>query len=388
MMSNSIGVNELTAKIEEAYSIGRVEAIESIACDEEELLNENVDSSLRSNFRVMTNDGPFFLKRVGSWVDDRQLACIEHFLRWTCGQELQLSPALICTRSDENHIRFGESRYQLFEFLEQEKRQLWMNSDLTREDCNLAGQLLGRFRKACRDYLDWLKTTRTDRDAPDVNSWKPSVISNTKSGWNQLLERANNNSQPVLHRLSKLRKPLTQKLDDALNLVLSASPSGGTSLVHGDFHPGNILFKTGPARAKSAWLVDYDLMHSEESTYDLGYALVMFAYRPGLTGTETGSAGAPAYIDGKMALSFLQGACLPSADDVLPEHLEAESLISYMTISCFLILDWAEERMRKGSPIFSEIYARIVNDMVDLLIGPNLEETKLIYLKVMKEIHS
>ncbi|HNB20852.1 MAG TPA: phosphotransferase [Candidatus Melainabacteria bacterium] len=387
-MSNSIGVNELTVKLEEAYSIGRVEAIESVACDEEELLNQNVDSSLLSNFRVMTSEGQFFLKRVGSWVDDRQLACIEHFLRWTCSRDLPLSPALVCTSSDESHIRFGDSRYQLFEFLEQEKRQIWMHSDLTREDCKLAGQLLGRFRKISSDYLEWLKNACSDREAPSVNSWKPSVISNTKSGWNQLLERANNNSQPALQRLSELRKPLTETLEDALKLVLSASPAGDMSLVHGDFHPGNILFNTGPSRAKSAWLVDYDLMHSEESTYDLGYALVMFAYRPGVTGNETGSGGAPAYIDQSMALSFLEGAFFSSPADVLIDRHQPESLICYMTISCFLIIDWAEERMRNGLPIFSEIYARIINDMVDLLIGKDFEQTKLIYLQVMKEIHS
>ena len=74
-----------------------------------------------------------------------------------------------------------------------------------------------------------------------------------------------------------------------------------------------------------------------------------------------------------------------------PELLQSsagELIVAYTTVSCFLIADWAEERLRNGPPPFSGIYDGIISDMTDLLLGDSLEKTGLFYNRVRNEILS
>ncbi len=414
MMSNSIRVNELRQKLEEAYSVGVIESIESMACDEEELLrsvtsrpeaqNLGASNELRSSFLVVAESGKYFLKRVSDWIEEEQLACIEHFINWTGQQRLNLSAALIGTRTGGTHIRLGEIRYQLFEFVEQEKRQLWMKAELTEQDCSLAGQLLIKFIEATCQYLECRQRAEDGNSFPRPQDWKSSAIRKTKENWNLLLARAGaagNNADPAIARLLNAQNLLEEKLEHSLRLALSAEDAimqaGLTCFVHGDFHPGNILFSFDENSRRTARLVDYDHMHREFSAFDMGYALIMFAYSPSLHNGQTQS---KADIDQGRAQAFIRGALqsLFGNDDdrtetqvVRPDLLKSsggELIVAYMTLSCFLIVDWAEERLRNGPPPFSSIYAGIIADMTDLLLGDSLEKTGLFYSQVRNEILS
>lgn len=416
-MSNSIRVNELIRKLEEAYCVGLIESIESIACDEEELLrsfgslpeaqNPSAASQLRSSFLVVAHSGKYFLKRVSAWIEEDQLACIEHFINWTAQQKLNLSPALISTRTGETHILFAGNRYQLFEFVQLEKRQLWMNANLTQEDCSLAAQLLIKFNEAACQYLECSKRAEGGKSFPRPQDWKASAIRNTKDNWNLLVARAaaaGSKAYPAIARLLTVRNLLEEKLDHSLRLALAAedamAQAGLTSLVHGDFHPGNILFSIDANNRKTAQLVDYDHMHREFSAFDLGYALIMFAYSPCVGDGLNGRASGTADIDHGRAQAFIRGALQSLAGSagerratqaVRPELLQSsagELIVAYMTVSCFLIADWAEERLRNGPPPFSGIYDGIISDMTDLLLGDSLEKTGLFYNRVRNEILS
>jgi len=415
VMSNSIRVNELRQKLEEAYCVGVIESVESIACDEEELLcssnslpeaqNMSAASELRSSFLVVAESGKYFLKRVSDWIDEDQLACIEDFINWTGQQRLNLSPALIGTRTGETHISLGEIRYQLFEFVEQKKRQLWMNAELTEEDCSLAGQLLVKFSEATSRYLECRQRAEEGKSFPRPQDWKSSAIRKTKENWNSLVARAGaagSNLDPAIARLLKAQNLLEEKLEHSLRLALAAedaiTQAGLTCLVHGDFHPGNILFSLDENKRRTARLVDYDHMHREFSAFDLGYALVMFAYSPSVHDGQNGQARRRADIDHGRAQAFIRGALqsLYGTDIgrtetkmVRPDLLQSsdgELIVSYMTVSSFLIADWAEERLRNGPPPFSSIYSGIIADMADLLLGDSLEKTGIFYAQVRNEI--
>lgn len=73
----------------------------------------------------------------------------------------------------------------------------------------------------------------------------------------------------------------TQATTDALSHAIAALTTGPSAsvladeelIVHGDFHPGNVLFAGTTALA----VIDLDYAHVEHPLYDLAYALLMFA---------------------------------------------------------------------------------------------------------------
>lgn len=413
MMSNSIDVNELKDMLEEAYPVGKIKAIESIACDEEELLcsagslplgqDLSISADLRSSFRVTAASGEYFLKRVSERMTDEQLARVEHFVRWVLKKKIDLCPALIATRKREMHLKVEGLRFQLFEFVQQEKRQLWMHSDLDESDCRTAGQLLASFTEAVCEYALDCKVDQALDLSCGALSWEPSVIGNVRTNWNQIFESFVENEplHPVLHRLVQVRKQLESRLDEALSLAWSEGVAWNNasrySLVHGDFHPGNILFSRSPCGERVAWLVDFDHMHHEHRFFDAGYALIMFSYNPSVFDAGDLSEKNTATLDKDRARAFLTGwlqeLSLCDSHESKDEHLQEllksaypEVFQAYMTIACFLIMDWAVERLLNGAGVFANVYAGVISDMMDLLLGSELEESSNLYLEVMKEL--
>ncbi len=156
-------IAELKSVLEDAYAIGEITGIESITCDEEELLSttnalptsskSSSGEGFRNSFRVSAGGKNYFLKRVCGSIEESRLIGIEEFIGWAEKHNYMLSPALIVSNSGQTHIAVGENRFQLFDFLEQEKRQIWMRSQLSQEDCTLAGGLLARMHVASAEYL-------------------------------------------------------------------------------------------------------------------------------------------------------------------------------------------------------------------------------------------
>lgn len=381
MMSNSTDISRLRHALEDAYPLGEIAAIESIPTDEEEYLKDAgvtlgaEVANLRSAFRVTSSSGSYFLKRVSSWVSDEQLRRVEAFLGWSQERELLISPKLITPRAGGGHISIENARYQLFQFVEQEKRQNWMNSQVSHSDCRAAGELLTRLHSAFNDYQSFSKEIGAQ------SSRTSGVLSETARRWDNLVslsEEQNTDLPKVFSKLVRDKILLAERLSKALNtasegeMVFEGKPVD--TLVHGDFHPGNVLIVSGAGRDNIANVIDFDHMHLASPVFDFGYGLVMFGQRK--------SDRRETIIDWDLARYFIRGVLTPpgyarpSISDLLPAH---------MTIACFLIIDWAADRFLNGPKPFAELYLGIVADMLHLLMSENFEKSADIYYEELKE---
>lgn len=402
MMSNSTDISRLRHALEDAYPLGEIAAIESIPTDEEEYLKDAgvtlgaEVANLRSAFRVTSSSGSYFLKRVSSWVSDEQLRRVEAFLGWSQERELLISPKLISSQAGGGHINFGKDRYQLFEFVKQEKRQNWMNSQVSQSDCFAAGELLYRLHHTFCEYFS------KDSHAASRESWTSEVLSESVSKWNSLvvlLAEKRASLPPAFSQLLDGEELLTNKLTAAVNAACnneySFNKHGVGFLVHGDFHPGNVLIDG--EEGKSAWVIDFDHMHFSTLFFDLGYALVMFGRKKSLMSQS--------FIDWELARSFMQGHSrkqlellqrefasdeVPGVKRLMKKHLDirkvSELIPMQMTIACFLILDWAADRFLNGPKPFAALYEGIVGDMLHILTSENFEKSADMYSETLKEL--
>lgn len=376
-MSNgktNFDINKLKAVLEEAYAIGKINLIESIACDEEELLSDSgalLESSesgaagdFRTSFRVSTDSNDYFLKRVGDWIEEVRLTEIEEFIKWTEARNYMLSPALKVTTAGQTHIAFGGNRFQLYDFLEQEKRQIWMRSQLSQDDCTQAGGLLARMHLASAHYL------RENADKKDCFSI-PLDWSASFEGLIQRIKAADPVSYPVLSNVVKNEDDIRGRLGQAIAAVSRSEKSATTLLLHGDYHPGNVLFFKNEADANAVSLVDFDYLRRGHPFFDLGYGLIMFARSQQSMDSTSSERTSDHGLDLQLGRAFLRGYAKalhkdPAESDELKIR-KAEVMAAcftrlawYVTIARFLILDWAVEKLLTGPSRFSDVYASVI----------------------------
>lgn len=383
MMSNSkkdFDFGELKAILEDAYGLGEIKHIEAISCDEEELLGvpgalpggssaaEGTHSV--TSFRVSANQGEYFLKRVGEWISDERLIAIADFIRWTEARSYVLSPSLKTSASGSTYVQVRGDRFQLFDFLPQKKRQIWMRAQLSEDECALAGDLLGRMHLASAEYLS-------------ENEARKVAHSNAKD-WIEcceaLFERIKSegaSAHPVLLNVAKNEAYLKAKFVSAIQLMSSQGKSAVPLLVHGDFHPGNVLFLENKIDSSSARLVDFDYLRLDHPFSDLGYAFLMFAQVLSF-GKSQPATDAP--VDWRFGKAFLRGyfralhtdpaenlECQIRRAEIMAACLHPRTFLQYTTFACFLILEWAIEKLINGSTHFSAIYLDVIETVEKLV---------------------
>lgn len=403
-MSNSTAISQLKAALENAYQLGKIDAIGSIATDEEEYLKANGApippgvEDLRSAFRVTSSNGSYFLKRVSSWVSGEQLMRVEAFFKWAEEKQLSISPKLIAPNDGGGHVGFGDERYQMFEFVEQEKRQNWMNNQISQSDCRVAGELLFRMYLAFNDYLSF------GPNSDEQQNWPSGVLEESSGKWKNLvsiLEEKSNALPKVFVELVSFQMLLTQRLSAALDAASKGVivDDGKTIeyLVHGDFHPGNVLVSSGKDAEKAALVIDFDHMHYSSPLFDVGYALVMFG--------KVKNSQQEAIIDWALARAFIGGFITPLyaegfrdvsgeallelskiMQEVVDKRINADLLPAHMTIACFMIIDWAADRFLNGPQAFRGLYEGIVGDMLQILLSEDFNKAADIYFELLKEL--
>ncbi|HIA55473.1 MAG TPA: aminoglycoside phosphotransferase family protein [Candidatus Melainabacteria bacterium] len=411
-MSNSkkdFDFGELKAVLEDAYAIGEITRIESITCDEEELLlandflpksngsNDSVD--VRTSFRIFAETGEYFLKTVSSWIDDSRLRDVETFIEWFNRRSTSPSPVLIVSKGGYNHIKKNGARYQLFSFIQQEKRYVWMKPEMTSSDCTFSGALLAKIHLSAFQFEEEVASSRStmfqDSPALSVKSDIPfretyeSLFEHVYSRWTH--------KHPLLSRVRHSNRPLLARFGMAAHIVSCQNDERLLTLVHGDYHPGNILFSRTDDGHISGSVVDFDHMRWEHPFYDIAYALIMFARKP-VTNSDTTdvSSFGMQRIDWSLARSFIDGyvnalRSIPS-DSIKLQSFKSELVKTdanllgwYMNLGCYLILAWAAEKVNFGSDSFSEVYLGVLEMSYHLLCDDAFHYAEKIWSASMNE---
>jgi hypothetical protein len=151
--------------------------------------------------------------------------------------------------------------------------------------------------------------------------------------------------------LEKIKQSIVE-VETGINSGLSkAVPCAEKLMIHGDFHPGNVLFRN----EKAVCVIDWDYAHLEDPLLELAYGLIMFSGKFGSTDHD--------FLDQEIANAFLSGYWLGCRScgwslnrafgdeslNALTDQVEGDSDIAvqsillrpYIKLAASLILLWA-----------------------------------------------
>ncbi len=77
--------------------------------------------------------------------------------------------------------------------------------------------------------------------------------------------------------MQKKADDIRGRLSQAVASVILCEKSATPLLLHGDYHPGNVLFFRDETGTKAVRVVDLDYLRRGHPFFDLGYGLIMFA---------------------------------------------------------------------------------------------------------------
>lgn len=210
---------------------------------------------------LRTAGGWYLLKRRAQGRDDPERVAFAHSLLNHLRERRFPVPALVGTRDENNSmLQIGERIYEAFEFVRAEPY------DRSLEQTTHAGKTLARFHRAVQAF-------RT--------SWKPPVggfhdSKYVRAGLNAIPSTATSHDSVIGHEaeLLALTQELYERYDDAADAVNQCGFSVWPhAIVHGDWHPGNMLFRGG----RVAVVLDFDSARSYPPVVDLANGMLQFS---------------------------------------------------------------------------------------------------------------
>jgi homoserine kinase type II len=285
------------------------------------ILDISVLPSLRSHasgpdsvYLVRTENGAYVLRPFRTEV----LSAIElhnQFLRWAESQNLSFTQRIIQTRSRANFFEYENRNWWLSSYIEADSVFEWTKPTWSEEICEQSGRVLAQLHKVLRDFAD---------NSPGVLS-AANLSANLDESVVTGLEARLNEAFSKSRKFSSQKEVVAPLVSKALSQIQTSS-SANKQLVHGDYHPGNLLFRNNYAIA----IIDFEYLNFEPAIYDVAYAIVMFC----ADWTED------ARIDIRKLKAFL--AAYVSAQT--SSELDLDLLIPYMNVASAICLTWFLER--------------------------------------------
>ena len=297
------------------YNIGTIEAIQ-----------EFPRGSRRAPKLILRTDtGIYLLKRRAKGKDDPFKVAFCHALQMHLAERQFPLPHLIGTKRENNSmLRWRERIYELFEYI---KGTSYDNSLEATAD---AGKILALFHKLLKDY-------KPQYDPP-VGSFHESrsVSSSLKTIPQTLARTAGSDRGDEINRVTDfLSVSYHEAGQRAVDMGLNDWPM---QIVHSDWHPGNMLFRSNRVVA----VIDYDAARIQQRITDAANGALQFSI---LGGSEDPGSW-PDYIDESRFKRFILGYdsvpdCLLSRAELratpwlMIEALIAESVIPIAATGSF-----------------------------------------------------
>jgi len=262
-------------KVLSYYDIGVIEQVASLS-----------SGSKRAPKMVITSErGKFLLKRRPKGKDDLYRAAFSHAVQTHLAKKGFSVASLITTRDENNTVlQLNNHIYELFEFVEGSRY------DGSAEATIDAGRQLAKFHKALADFAGRKELTlglrRSFHDASNVRRRLRTVGSEKTSRPNR--------------KLQKIGETLMALYNDSSVCVSGLGfDSWDEQIVHGDWHPGNMLF----AGRKFIAVLDFGSVKIAPPVTDLANGMLQFS----IVGSRPNPADWPAYLDQAKLVQFLDG---------------------------------------------------------------------------------
>ncbi len=263
------------AQVLSHYDIGIIQRINPLAA-----------GNLRAPKKIIVSDlGKYLLKRRALGKDDRYRVSFSHDVhKWLAKKGFPVS-VIMQTRDEKNTIlELNKHIYELFEFV------FGSRYDGSVESVMDAGRKLGQFHKNLSDFAYRPGSLRGSfHDSSSVRGHLKAICSET----------CPNNSDKSLRSITKKMMTLYNKA--TVNVNQLCFDSWDEQIVHGDWHPGNMLFSD----RKVVAVLDFDSLKIARSVTDLANGMLQFS----IVGGRPNPADWPEYLDQAKLVRFLAGYC-------------------------------------------------------------------------------
>lgn len=265
---------------------------------------------------LQTASGAFLLKRRAPGRDDPRRVTFAHdLIQHLRARRFPVAQVVMRRDGGGAYVEHNERVYELFEFVRGERY------DDSLERTMQAGKALARFHTAAADFRpDWTPPSITYHDAPAVRSGLHSAPSASASH-----DSVVGREGELLSIVQELHERYDEAAARATELGVESGPRG---VIHGDWHPGNLLF----GRQRVTAVLDLDSARIAPRAVDAANGVLQFSVLRG-----SGDPGQwPAYFDETRMRRFLIGyraARDLSSDEVraipwlMVESLIAESVV-------------------------------------------------------------
>jgi len=255
------------------------------------------------NLVIRTESGKFFLRRRNPKYCSPEQISFDHRLMEHLSARGIPGPLPLKTKSGATFVRSGGEIFELHRFIEGEQHD--RNSA---DQIRIAGVMLARFHIATRDF-----DTRGEKKLPRLDS--PDLI---REGIREASENLPADEKELVRYLLFETSLIEGALPDALYWNLPSF------VIHGDYHPANILFRGG----EIVGIFDLDWASSQPRCRDIADGLMFFAARreSDIDGADIFSLTQAMQFDVERMRIFLDG-----YRELLPiSPLEIEALPAFM----------------------------------------------------------
>ncbi len=231
---------------------------------------------------VTSERGKFLLKRRPKGKDDLYRVAFTHAVQAHLAKKSYPTASLVPTRDESNTIlRLNNHIYELFDFI------AGVRYEGSPEAAADAGRLLAKFHQYLTDFVHgWKPLKGSFHDSISVRRHLKIVEQNRKTSPDMQLQ-ATSEALMVLYNASSVR----------VNEL--GFDSWDQQAVHGDWHPGNMLFSDQRVVA----VLDFDSVRIAPPVTDLANGMLQFS----IVGGRPNPADWPDYFDQERLLQFLAG---------------------------------------------------------------------------------
>ena len=257
------------------YDIGEVQ----------EIVPFNGGSRRSPKVTITTDRGKFLFKRRARGKDDLAKVAFTHQIELELDRQGFPLPHLVGTQGDSNSMLVIPPQiYEMFEFVEGNMY------DGSLEATYQAGRSLGIYHKLLETFKsDYRPPRGTYHNAQTVEQAIRATVTSLPL----------DNRPPagvVTSTVGTLERAYRRAADKAVDLGLEDWPK---QIVHGDWHPGNMLFREKYVVA----VIDYDAARVQQRVIDLANGVLQFS----IIGGEDTPTNWPANVDMNRFTRFLRG---------------------------------------------------------------------------------
>lgn len=232
--------------------------------------------------------GEFLLKRRAQGKDDAVKVAFTHQLQTFLALKQFPLPHLIGTRDDNNSLlQWTGCIYELFEYIRGNSYNLHLDSTFD------GGRILGLYHKLLKDFTsDYEPPYGSYHDSKFITGSLDKIPATFAAPqWASKI-----NSELLKSGVLRLRQAYKEAARRVEDLGLSDWP---LQIVHGDWHPGNMLFRNN----KVVGVIDYDTARMQQRVIDMANGALQFS----ITGGTEDPSTWPDYLDESRFKRFVSG---------------------------------------------------------------------------------